>query len=328
MAQRNQSKFVTDREVDDPLEQDANYEFDRDDRQYIDNQIRGMQQFLVDETVELPETIAVGDLLYVTSTGALARIPVGSEGSTLKVVSGLPAWVAGILDPATLTLTGYWRNPGGTLGSAITDPWPGTASAGSSSGRPLTIGALPNVGASFGTHPSADFNGSGHYLVLGSSLKLSDLLSRPAYFAQVIFEADTAAAPAANPYDDELLLGENGGNFYIGFSTSGVRAGHYDDVSFKVTPAVACSTGAKHCAQVWYDGTNVSCRVDGGAPQTVAAGQVTTAITTLIPRVGASFNAGAFFDGRIAQILTAQSVLTSTQRDQLYAAAQADYAVP
>lgn len=46
---RNQSKFVTDREVDEPVKQDASFRFDADDRQYIDNQIRGLQEWAVDE---------------------------------------------------------------------------------------------------------------------------------------------------------------------------------------------------------------------------------------------------------------------------------------
>lgn len=50
MAQRNQSKFVTSggTAADDPLAQPAGFQMDADDRQYIDNQIRGVQQHLVD----------------------------------------------------------------------------------------------------------------------------------------------------------------------------------------------------------------------------------------------------------------------------------------
>jgi hypothetical protein len=48
MTQRNPSKITTDYAVDDALEQTAGFEFDADDRQYIDNQIRGTQQRVVD----------------------------------------------------------------------------------------------------------------------------------------------------------------------------------------------------------------------------------------------------------------------------------------
>lgn len=46
-----QTKFITSREVDDPLVQDADYRFGPSDRKYIDDQIRGIQQYLVDEVV-------------------------------------------------------------------------------------------------------------------------------------------------------------------------------------------------------------------------------------------------------------------------------------
>lgn len=51
MAQRNPSAITTDLAVDDPILQNADFAFDRDDRQYIDNQIRGMQQHLVEALI-------------------------------------------------------------------------------------------------------------------------------------------------------------------------------------------------------------------------------------------------------------------------------------
>ena len=51
MTQRNPSKITTDLEVDDPLIQDAGFRLNKDDRQYIDNQILGIEQHLVDELI-------------------------------------------------------------------------------------------------------------------------------------------------------------------------------------------------------------------------------------------------------------------------------------
>lgn len=45
------SKITTDLEVDEPLVQDADYRFSDDDRGYIDNQVRGVQQHLVDALI-------------------------------------------------------------------------------------------------------------------------------------------------------------------------------------------------------------------------------------------------------------------------------------
>lgn len=41
------SKITTDLDVDDPLQQDADFLFDADDRRYIDNQVRGIQKHMV-----------------------------------------------------------------------------------------------------------------------------------------------------------------------------------------------------------------------------------------------------------------------------------------
>lgn len=48
---RNPSAITESLSVDAPLVQDADYEFDADDRQYIDNQIRGVEQHLFDSLI-------------------------------------------------------------------------------------------------------------------------------------------------------------------------------------------------------------------------------------------------------------------------------------
>jgi hypothetical protein len=51
MSQRNPSKITSDLEVDDALVQNAGFEFGKNDRQFLDNQIRGLQQHLVDALI-------------------------------------------------------------------------------------------------------------------------------------------------------------------------------------------------------------------------------------------------------------------------------------
>jgi collagen type VII alpha len=48
-------------------------------------------------TLVIDPTIASGDMIYRTS-GVLTRLPIGSESQQLKVVSGLPAWSARLLE--------------------------------------------------------------------------------------------------------------------------------------------------------------------------------------------------------------------------------------
>ena len=68
---RNPSKITTALEVDDPLVQNAGFAFGKDDRQYLDNQIRGVQQHLVN---------------------ALIR---GRHGTYVKIAGSSPALAAG-----------------------------------------------------------------------------------------------------------------------------------------------------------------------------------------------------------------------------------------
>lgn len=79
----NQTAIVTDLAVDAALQQDANYRFDRNDRQYIDNQIRGVEQHLVDALIlgvhatfvrvaSSSSALVAGDCVCLsTTTGAL-----------------------------------------------------------------------------------------------------------------------------------------------------------------------------------------------------------------------------------------------------------------
>ena len=332
-----------------------------------------------------------GDLL-IYSGGAWNRLPIApADGYFLKSLSGLPAWVAPTFDPASLNLTGYWKD----FASA---PWAGSSSAGPSGGRGLSTGTAPVVGASFGTHPSASFNGTSMSLtsstltldsyfttkavtgspsltfaaagntvtrstgsfvtdgfVVGDTVSISGSVSNntngraltgvtatvltfasgvvnetvaaaivvSSYFVQVDFQATAASAAGAAGYNDAPLFADNQGNFYLTFTSSGVRAGHYDG-SFKVTSFVACSTGVKHCAQMWHDGSTVSMRVDGGAAVTVAAGAM-SGQSGCYPRIGANFNATSFFTGLEGRILVANNPLTPTIRDQLRTDSQANF---
>lgn len=90
MTQRNQSKFVTSggTEADDPLVQGPRFEMDGDDRQKIDNQIRGLQQHLVDHpsgaSSDTAENVGDGaDVFKEKSAGAFKfkRIQAGANVS-------------------------------------------------------------------------------------------------------------------------------------------------------------------------------------------------------------------------------------------------------
>lgn len=71
MGQRNPSAITTALAVDEPLIQDADFEMDADDRQYLDNQIRGVQQHLVDTLIRGRHAT------YVRVAASSAQVPAG-----------------------------------------------------------------------------------------------------------------------------------------------------------------------------------------------------------------------------------------------------------
>jgi hypothetical protein len=152
----------------------------------------------------------------------------------------------------------------------------------------------------------------------------SDYLSTTGYFIQVIFNADSAGSTSATPIDEDALFSEETGQVYVNFTSSGVRAGHVSGGVYKSTPYIACSTGANHVVQVWYDGTRIWIRLDGGTPQSIVAGAVDSLAGHIL--IGANQSLGAKFDGKIAQVLLMQSPGTYSSRISLRALAESDYA--
>jgi hypothetical protein len=97
---------------------------------------------------------------------------------------------AGTFDPASLALTGFWRD---YTGSA---PWAGTASAGSSGSNNLvTLGADPTSGTALNGHGTASFNNKG----LNANGHFSDYDSTTAFSGWALVNA------TANGY----IIGDN-----------------------------------------------------------------------------------------------------------------------
>jgi hypothetical protein len=89
-----------------------------------------------DGTGHIFDSQAAGDILYASSTTALARLAKGSDGTILELASGVPAWTAsptiGSTSWANATHAHAASNSGGTLtalGTVATGVWQGTAIA-------------------------------------------------------------------------------------------------------------------------------------------------------------------------------------------------------
>lgn len=234
----------------------------------------------------------------------------------LTMTSAL-TWANGaIFDPATLSLTGWWR------ASFSSSPWAGVASAGSSSGRNLTEATNPpNAGSALNGLTPANFDGSNDRL---NGADADVLVSASTGMIAALFRADTAAADAgaALAYNNPALLTPNNGGVYLTYSNSGVRLGGFNGGAVHNSLAVAAAAAAWHLVVATWDATTLYLSVDGGSFSTLAHTINVSAVPTL---VGANYAAGVFFDGQIAELMTGQFAANATIRDNLRSYVNARY---
>lgn len=243
--------------------------------------------------VEVPDDIAVGDLLVCTSISPAVMLgKIDGDGVPDNYVltrnpegTGLPAWSAptgggggGGFDLASLDWEGLWLAPYG--GS----PWAGTTSAGASGSRALTEGSdPPAVGAALNGKAGALFE-SGD--VLPTGLSLGTFVAATSYSFAFVAQADSVPSdPGAGSRNTVAGLFGDSGSTYLccAVHAGGVTLSHYDGGYKEVT--VAFSTGAPHIVQGYYDGTNINIAVDGVWGTPLAAGSLGG--TTGNVRVGA-----------------------------------------
>ena len=257
-------------------------------------------------------------LVNVTGeSGAVFSVETHAQIVSAAVLNG----GAGI-DPATLSLTGFWQD----FASA---PWSGLASAGASLNRTLVVGATPDapsVGPNFGVHPSAQFNGTSEYL--DSAITADNYFSESAYTIEVVCEF--SALGAANQiYEEPLLFGCNT-SLYIAASTSGIRVGHFNQSTGAFTTGYLAlpPVGTKLCVQAKFEAGKLKIRVNGGSWEETDADDCDV-IDARTLRTGANYDPSTkFFNGRIARIFTANTALSDTTLDGTYAHAKSNFGVP
>jgi hypothetical protein len=212
-----------------------------------------------------------------------------------------------VFNPATLTLTGWWRT------NYAGSPWTGIASAGASGGRTLEEPTNPpTTGSTINSLTPANFDGTNDRLE-ELDLFLSSYVSASAWWVGMLVNVDTVAAAAANAYDDEALVSDDNGGWLVAVNSSGVRAINYDG-AFKTTGHAALSTGAWAWVEAWLSAGVLSVSVNGGTAATVGSVGNLTSPGTRVPRVGQNWDGTKFYDGRIAELMIAQSVPSSGDR--------------
>lgn len=257
-------------------------------------------------------SVVVNSSISITCT-----FPAGSAGAATIAVTGTGGTGSNgalftYFSPATLTLTGWWRSYAGT------SPWNGTASAGSSGSNTWTGagGSLPANGTALNGKSTALFDGTNDEMTASGTP--TTYLSTSAWTISVLVRLSSAAAPGVNVYDNAALLTDGNAAFGADVSSSGFKAHIYDGGAYYETAWTAAGTGSYHLLQAYYDGTNIYHRVDSGS---WSAGTASGAISGLAASffLGRNWNGGAFLAGTIAEVITASSVISRANLDNVKA---------
>jgi hypothetical protein len=203
-------------------------------------------------------------------------------------------------DPSALPLTGWWR---GSYGGS---PWTGNPSNGSSGSTNLSEATNPPaVGSAVNGFTPADFDGVTHKLATGGNV--SALVSNSAGSIAALAYIDTAFTDTGSTtyFQAPAFVGDSAsqGTCALCFTTSGVRLGSFNGSTWD-SVAAAASTGAWHLLQGRWNSTTLEVRVDSGAWNTLAR---TVSMGNFAMVCGQSYNGANILDGKVLELLTAQS---------------------
>lgn len=223
-----------------------------------------------------------------------------------------------VFDPATLVLTVWVR------GAYAGSPWVGEASAGSSGSRNLTEATNPaSVGAALNGFNTADFDGTNDVLTNGTAI--STLLSASAWSFWDLVNIDAIDTDNALSYNNDVLAFGTGAFWGVHLKSNGgsplVQAYQWDGAEKKAEASI--STGSWALVQAKYDGTNIKVRVNSGAWQSTAAGNITTTTGTLV--LGGT--TAMWFDGRKADFALAATAFSDGTFDDIKSYVNSRYAL-
>ena len=210
-------------------------------------------------------------------------------------------------DPATLAASMWSRD------YVAPTPWVSLASAGISGSCPpwnsFNSGVDP-VASAIGTsgYDAADFDGSTCYT--DCQVTEATLFTPTAGGILCLFNADVAAADTGNKNDNPTIFGGNAGTSpRLTFSSSGVAGVVYS--GGYIERMVACATSGWHLVMMRWDGVNLGMTLDSAAEVTVASG--TVYLTGALELAGINGVWSAFYDGKIAEIMTFRTTPTPTE---------------
>lgn len=208
---------------------------------------------------------------------------------------------ASVYDPASLALTGWWRE--------FTSTWSGTASAGSSGGETLNTANPPSAGSLNG-YATANFNGTANNMVSSAGHTIDTFFNASTLSLVVLFKGDSAGpadAGASGRYAGRTLLSDSAGSGYLhaGHNASGAYVSIYNG-SYKSALA-ACDPTHWTRLSARLTGGTLSVRANGGAWSTAAIASIDAMTGVLTLGIGYSASA---YDGQIADLLLIDQALS------------------
>ena len=218
---------------------------------------------------------------------------------------GFKKVVSSSFDPTTLGPTELCRADGSEYNGA---PW--VAEYGSGLNE---LTNPPPTGTTQNGFTPADFNGTTHLLSTGDDFSNYVAVGGLAGTIIVLFRADTAAAAAANTYDDPALVSDLINCFNFGFSDGGIGVAFFDGSSW-IQDRTTCSAANWHVGVCRWNASTVEIGVDGGTFSSSAHAGALGVISSSGYNftVGHSeINASTFFDGRVLEVWAFNVKLTN-----------------
>ena len=234
-------------------------------------------------------------------------------------------------DPATLSLTGWWRGP---YVSLATQPWQGTASLGVSGTRVCndTAPYNPLVGTGANGIASADvsFNTDFGRRFCPETALASLYATRNAHSGWAVFKARTvpSGVPNNGPFFNGSVLSFGAGVFGIGVSTLGVEVYLHDGANI---PGIVTSfsTGVWHILRWRYSNPTLEVAVNSGGWQSLT-NSTPVDLTGIDIQWGRNVSAAVngAFDGEILDVGISNTALSQTDLDNVRTYARDRYALP
>ncbi len=233
-------------------------------------------------------------------------------------VSNAPPAAVAPFDPATMTLSGWYR------ASYTGLPWTPTASAGTSgsNGNFHTNLNDPSVGTSLNGYDCANFNGSSYNA--SHATDITSFVTTGAGSAIFLFQGDVQEAPDALIYLEPMVFMDANADFGMTYSTNGLTAFAYDSGGYR-TQSVVCNTGAPHLVMMTVDGSNLGVTIDSSAEVTTACGTLLSLTGTV--SIGQNYGATRWLNGRIWEIMTSLTKFSQADFDNIKSYVNTRYAL-